>query len=69
MPAYRLRELEKKHSDLHRIIPHLVNEFGQFKAAQMIGLSTGSINRWLKDNGYKLKRQYIREGREEGAAS
>lgn len=60
MPAYRMKELEQKHGSLHQVIPPLVNQHGQFKTGQMLGVCSASINRWLKMNGYVLKMQYVR---------
>lgn len=47
--------------NLHDVIPPMVNRMGQQQAAQQLGVSPFTINRWLRQNGYVLKRQYIRE--------
>ncbi len=57
---YRIPKLEQTYGDLHTIIPKLANELGQVKAANRLGISSASINRWLKKNGYVLQMQYVR---------
>ena len=47
--------------NLHEVIPPIVNRVGQHEAAHQLGVSPFTINRWLKQNGYVLKRQYVRE--------
>jgi hypothetical protein len=61
MPLYRIRELEKNHGDLHLIIPPLVNEVGQSKAAAKLGLSASTVSKWLVHNGYKSRVIFVRE--------
>jgi hypothetical protein len=56
------------HGNLHEVIPAMVNQIGQLKAADRLGVSPHTVNRWLKENGYKLKRQYVREYQEGSAA-
>jgi hypothetical protein len=48
----RLKEIEKEKGDLHKIIPKLVNEHGQYEAGRLIGVSGATIHNWLKDEGY-----------------
>jgi hypothetical protein len=57
----KLRELEQKHGDLHKVIPHLVNEHDQRKAAEILGVSTATISTWLKNNGYLPHIEYVRK--------
>lgn len=38
-----------------------VNQFGLTKAAPKLGTSPAKLCRWLKANGYTLKRQYVKE--------
>lgn len=52
MAKYRLNELERRHGDLHSVIPELVNRLGQHRTAQQLGVSSFTINHWLKANGY-----------------
>ena len=65
---YRVKGLQQKYGDLHRVIPRLVNEGGQLKAAKVLGLSPATINKWLKDNGYQKRIQYIHVESEEKAS-
>ena len=64
MPKRVLKQLEATLGDLHQVIPNLVNEYGQHEAARKLGISSASVNRWLKANGYRPKRmrlvKYIR---------
>jgi transposase-like protein len=50
----KLKAIEKQRGDLHQIIPPLVNEYGQHKAAEILGVSVSTINKWLKDNHYQM---------------
>ncbi len=50
--------------NLHDVIPPMVNQLGQHQAAHQLGVSPFTINRWLRQNGYVLKRQYVRESEE-----
>lgn len=68
MPIFRVREVQKKYGDLHRVIPRLVNEQGQVNTAKLLGLSPATISKWLKDNGYIRVSQYIRRD-DQSAAS
>lgn len=56
--AYRVRELEAEHGDLHKVIPPLVNKNGQGEAARELGVSQFTISKWLKDNGYERRTVY-----------
>lgn len=56
--AYRVRDLEAQHGDLHQVIPPLVNKNGQAEAARELGVSQFTISRWLKDNGYERRTVY-----------
>lgn len=64
MPFTRLRDLEGMHGDLHRVIPELVNAYGQNEAGRRLGVSSATVNRWLKDNGYRRKTCYERDGKQ-----
>ncbi|HUN08366.1 MAG TPA: helix-turn-helix domain-containing protein [Aggregatilineales bacterium] len=72
MPVHRIKHLETSYGDLHQVIPELVNQYGQHEAARKLGISSATVNRWLKTNGYKPKRmrlvKYIRESQEGSAA-
>jgi predicted transcriptional regulator len=60
---YKLKDLERKYGDLHKIIPRLVNQRGQQEdAARALKVSQATISDWLKDNGYQLVRRYERIG-------
>ena len=61
MPSQRMKNLEKKYGNLHPIIPKLVNQSGQNEAGKQLGVSASTLSKWLKQNGYVLKRQYVRE--------
>lgn len=39
-------------------IPVLVNLVGQVQAARVMGIAPSTINKWLKDNGYKRVVRY-----------
>lgn len=55
---HRLREVEKLVGDLHGVIPVLVNQHGQAEAARRLGVSQGTISRWLRVNGYVVTYTY-----------
>lgn len=59
--AYRILELEQKYGDLHKVIPEMVNKHGQNTTGERLGVSASTINLWLKHNGYRLRKQYVRE--------
>lgn len=61
MANRRIRQLEQEEGDLHKLIPPLVNEYGQPETARRLGVSQSTISQWLMRNGYVLKRQYVRE--------
>lgn len=66
----RLKQLEQERGNLHLVIPELVRQHGQIGAGQELGVTSATINRWLKRNGYKAVRtvNYIRINTEGGAA-
>lgn len=66
MPPIKLRMLEKERGDLHAVIPPLVDRCGQIGAAQALGVSSATISRWLKDNGYKGRMVYKRDWEKTG---
>lgn len=55
MPQVKVRRLEKEHGDLHRVIPEMVNNFGQSEAARRLCVSQTTISRWLRQNGYEYR--------------
>jgi transposase len=67
MPYRKVVELERKHGDLHKVIVNLVNLMGQAKAAQELGVSATTINKWLKRNGYRPRTQYIHESEDKAS--
>lgn len=58
---YKLRELEQKHGDLHKVIPPLVNTSGQGKTAQALETTQATISNWLKANHYRKHITYVQE--------
>lgn len=66
---YKLREVEEKLGDLHKVIPPLVNQHGQAEAGRQLGLSQNTISRWLKENGYRPIITYVREKQLTGVAT
>jgi len=59
---YRMKELEQTHGDLRKVIPDVVNRTGsQAEAARELGISTASVSRWLKDNGFRPVVKWERE--------
>ncbi len=68
MPRIAIKRLEREYQNLHELIPPMVNNCGQSETAKRLGISSSTVNTWLKANGYKLKRQYVREVQEGGAA-
>lgn len=61
MPMQRIKTLEEKHGNLHKVIPPLVNECGQIEAGRQLGVAASTLSKWLKRNGYKSKMQYFHE--------
>jgi hypothetical protein len=55
-----LRDLEAKHGDLHKVIPQLVNRYGQLETALRLGTTQATISGWLKSNGYVFKGEWTR---------
>jgi hypothetical protein len=50
---HKLREIEKSHGDLNKLIPKLLNKYGTQKAvADELGVSQTTIALWLQANGY-----------------
>lgn len=56
-----LKDLEKEYGDLNNVIPKLVNQGGQKFAAFQLGTSSNFISRWLKDNGYTQKIEWVKQ--------
>lgn len=54
MPAKnKLKEIERERGKpLDRIIPPLVDQYGQEETARQLGVSQPTISEWLKDNQY-----------------
>ncbi len=67
MPSTKVRLLEKEHGDLHQVIPDLVNDYGQIKTGLLLGVSSATISRWLRQHGYRLVMKWERI--EKGEAS
>ena len=57
-PPNKLQELEAKYGDLNKVIPNLVNEFGQKEAAEKLEVSQSFISMWLNANHYRLFSEY-----------
>lgn len=57
---FKLRELEQKHGDLHKVIPPLVNTQNQREAAQALETTQATISNWLKANGYRPVTTWVR---------
>jgi hypothetical protein len=60
MPYMKMRKLEQEKGDLHSVIIPLVNEVGQIETGRRLGISSTSISKWLKRNGYEAKIMYVR---------
>lgn len=62
MPAPgKMKELAKR-GDPALLIPAAVNKHGnQAAAAKELGLSPTTVNQWLKNNGYELRRIWVRQ--------
>lgn len=58
---YKIPELEDRHGDLHKVIPPLANKHGQNEAARILGISQSTVSHWLKSNGYKQIRQWVKD--------
>lgn len=62
----KLRDVEAQHGDLERVIPETVNRLGSQKAAaEALGVSESTINKWLKEHGYIVQQQVIKEEAEQ----
>jgi len=49
----KMREKEKEFDEgMETLLPRLVNEMGHVKAGEHLGVSHGTINRWLLLLGY-----------------
>jgi len=58
--AYKEKELERLHGDLHDLIPEMVNKHGQSFTAVSLGVSQHFISTWLKKNGYVAGVVYVK---------
>lgn len=65
--GYVLRDLEEQYGDLNKVIPPLVNQGGQQFAAHQLSTSQFTISKWLKDNGYVQKIEWVKRGEKECA--
>lgn len=59
-------ELERLYGDLDYVIPRLASEQGQEGAARTLStkditVKQSWVNRWLRNNGYKIKRVYVKK--------
>jgi hypothetical protein len=54
------RLLEDQHGDLHEVIPALVEQHGQHKAAYLLGVHQSWISTWLRKNGYIQEVRWIK---------
>jgi hypothetical protein len=61
MPMQRIKEIERVHGDLTKVIPDLVNIHGQGKAGEILGTCASTISRWLKENHYRKVIMYVRD--------
>lgn len=57
----RLKELEKEHGDLNKVIPGLVNLKGQAGAAQILGVTQATISNWLREHRYTEIRRWVQQ--------
>lgn len=68
MPESRIQpQLEALYGDLDYVIPRLCTELGQDGAARTLSTKSLTINqafisRWLKENGYIKRIQYVKKG-------
>ena len=60
MPFQLIRKLEQERGDLHAVIPPLVEQYGQIRAGRILGISASTVNKWLKDHGYRRRVKYER---------
>lgn len=62
MANNKLQKIAEQGKDLHKLIPKMVNEKGQEFAAEALGVKQPTISKWLKDNGYVLRTEWVKEG-------
>jgi predicted transcriptional regulator len=60
MPFQLIKKLEQDRGNLHDVIPLLVEQYGQIRAGQMLGVSATTISRWLKEHGYERRTMWVR---------
>lgn len=58
-PKRGIARIVQLYGDPHQIIPPLVNEMGQVKAAERLGVSPFTVNRWLRMEGYRMQHKII----------
>lgn len=58
----RLKKLRRERGNLEDVIVPLVNKGGQHFAARELGVSAATINKWLKENDYVRRQQYVKRG-------
>lgn len=66
---FRIRDLEEKYGDLHKVIPPLADDVGQAETGRRLGVSSATISNWLKNNGYEPVTKYVRKNAEMEQAS
>lgn len=61
--AWVLPDVERAHGNLETVIPETVNRFNgnQRRAAEFLNVSSATISRWLKENGYRPVVRWERE--------
>lgn len=52
---HKLRKAEERFGMLDKVIPDMVNRYGQVETARQLGLSQFTVSRWLRDNGYEKR--------------
>jgi len=60
MPFRLIKKLEQERGNLHAVIPQMVEQYGQIRAGQMLGVSAATISKWLISNGYRRRVKYER---------
>jgi len=53
MPKQALKNLERDHGNLEKVIPPLVNSVGQREAARQLKISPATVSTWLKKNKFR----------------
>lgn len=58
----KLKDLEKKHQNLEKVIVTLVNKGGQAEAARELNVTQATISNFLKRRNYRPVTIYRKEG-------